>query len=291
MVDSAVVARGGVLKKRSIEKPRPLRSDPDQVCLSEVLRLVEEVESCLMVSRSDIRTRKKTQQLKELLRLNGSAMEKSHKKQLDRLEVIIREACTDAQMDIITRLNVLEIIELRLDGWIVSPKTANLFRHRFTEAQLDIDLKKIGYEGGVNCSSVNVNNNNTTHEDQGENNNTSVEDLKFRTVLLVNGHKVEVSSSSDKIVNTCKDVLIEFFSIVDNDDSSSPVHTLTKPDICYEKDELLRLSNSPLCKDVPKNWDKIITEIPYIVKKEGAPSKHFLHQMEVIKKQEAARKM
>jgi len=292
MVDSAVVARGGVLKKRSIEKPRPLRTDPDKICLSEVLRLVEDVEYCLTVARSDIQTRKKTQQLKELLRLNGAAMEKSHKQNLDRLEVTMREACVDVQMDIITRLNVLEIIELRLDSWTARPGTASMFRQRFTEAHLDIDLKKIGYEGGVDCSTVDVNtvNNNTGTEIVAEhNNNEPSEELKYSTVLIVNGHKVRVSSSCDKIVDTSKDVLREFFSIVDKNNESGP--KLAKPEICYEKEELLRLSKSPLCKDMPKDWEKIVTEIPYIVKKEGAPSKHFLHQMEVIKKQEAARKM
>jgi len=285
MVDSAVVARGGVLKKRSIEKPRPLRSDPDKICLDEVLRLVEDVEVCLTTSRSDIRTRKKTQQLKELLRLNGPAMEKTHKDHLDRLEVIMRDACIDIRMDIITRLNVLEIIELRLDNWISNPAMTSMYRQKFAEAQLDIDLKKIGYEGVVdgNTMVADISTNNNNHlQNCGDNNNESVEDLRYKTVFMVNGHKVQVSSSSDKIVTTSKDVLIEFFSIT---------HSLDKPEICYEKEELLRLSKSPLCKDMPKNWDKIMAEIPYIVKKEGASGKHFLHQMEVIKKQEAARKM
>jgi len=309
MVDSAVVARGGLIKKRSIEKPRPLRSDPDQICLSEILRLCEEVECGLTSARNDLRTRKKTQQLKELLRLNGQAMERVHKDCLDRLEVTMREACKDSTMDIVTRLNILETIDLRLQNWTVNPVMSTMYRQKLAEAQLDLDLKKIGYEGGGetksqegNGNDVSVNNTNNNSSNINNNNPTPAgdsfklllqnavqDDLKFCTSLVVNGHRIQISSTSDQIVNTSKEVLQEFFSILE--DSNEPGIILSKPDISYEKEELLRLSKSPLCKDAPRDWEKIVSEIPYIAKKEGAPSKHFLREMEVIKKQEAARKM
>lgn len=297
-MDSAVVARGGLIKKRSLEKPRPLRSDPDQICLTEILRLAEEVDACLTGARNDLRTRKKVQQLKELLRLNGQAMEKSHKECLDQLEVTMRDACNDATTDVITRLNILETIELRLQNWTNNPYIATMYRQKLAEAQLDIELKKIGYEGGDDGSTEELNNNiscDTSKEHKISSGDGDAikrllqqqqscdDDLKFQTSLVVNGHKIQISSTSDQIVNTSKEVLIEFFSILETD--------RTKPEICYEKEELLRLSKSPLCKDAPKNWDKIVADIPFIVKKEGAPSKHFLREMEVIKKQEAARKM
>ena len=63
MVDSAVLVRGPPtnqpIKRRSIEKPRPLRSDPDLVCLGEILKLIDEVEVSLknIEARNDIRTR------------------------------------------------------------------------------------------------------------------------------------------------------------------------------------------------------------------------------------------
>ena len=61
MVDSAVLARGPSqpIKRRSIEKPRPLRSDPDLICLTEILKLTDEVEFGLRnnEARNDVRTR------------------------------------------------------------------------------------------------------------------------------------------------------------------------------------------------------------------------------------------
>ena len=61
MVDSAVLARGPSqpIKRRSIEKPRPLRSDPDLVCQAEILKLIEDVEFGLRnyEARNEMRTR------------------------------------------------------------------------------------------------------------------------------------------------------------------------------------------------------------------------------------------
>ena len=61
---------------------------------------------------------------------------------------------------------------------------------------------------------------------------------------------------------------------------------LPKPGLCYEKDELMRLSKSPLCKQAPINWHKIVGDMPFIAKKPEASSKHFLREMEGIRRQE-----
>lgn len=297
MVDTAVIARGGLMR-RNIEKPRPLRTDPDRVCLAEILRLVEEVSLGLTLARNSLETRKKTQQLKELLRLSGQSVEAAHKDSLDKLEVGMRNACFDMQMDIITRLNILEMIELRLNNWVSNPVMATMYRQKLAEAQLDIDMKKIGYSGGGgdeqshqlirNLATLDGATRNTNMGDKVGSQLTQP-DLKYSSSLVVNGHRVQISSSSDQIVHTSKDVLLEFFSIVEENEGSSLC--MLKPEISYEKDELLRLSKSPLCRDAPRDWEKIVNEFPHISKKEGAPSKHFLREMEMLKKQEAARKM
>ena len=117
MVDSAVFARGGLVKQSNLGKPCPLRADPDLVNLSELFNLVEEVETGLSFARNHLDTRKKTQQLKELLRLNEQTMEAMHKDALEWLEVLMMDAVNDKGTDIVLRLNIL-------------------------------DMKKIGYQGG-----------------------------------------------------------------------------------------------------------------------------------------------
>jgi hypothetical protein len=315
MVDSAVVARGGLVKQRNLGKPRPLRSDPDLVNLGEVLRLVEEVETGLSVSRNNLDTRKKTQQLKELLRLNGVTLETLHPDLLDKLEVSMRDACKDMRMDIVTRLNLLEMIELRLNNWSSSPQMLDMYRQKLSEAQLDIDMKKIGYQGGDRAE-VGYQGGDRTEEDltrsgpiimsgvssnpvkagSGDSvssllqeKNPPESELGFSSRLEVNGQTVLIRSTSEHLTRTSKDVLLEFFSVLEEDSESK---TVSKTDLLsYEKEELLRLSKSPLCRYVPKDWEDILNRNPNILKKEGAPTKHFLRELEMIKKQEAARRM
>lgn len=285
MVDSAVVARGGVMKHLRIEKPRPLRTDPDKVCLTDILKLVDEVSRVIRTQRKDLSTRKKMQQLKEMLRLNGQAVEKTNKDSLDKLEIDLREACHDLDMDIVTRLNLLEIIELRINNWVSNPVMANMYRQKLAEAQLGIDMKKIGYEGGQMMEEDH--NQNSISVKGGMMNETSA---KFSSNVVVNGHTVNISSTCPDLVGMSKEVLTEFFSITEDDEEENPI-ILVKPEISYEKNELLRLSKSPLCRDAPGNWGQIMNDVPFIVKKEVAPTKHFLREMEKIKIQEAARKM
>jgi len=338
MVDSAVLARGPSqpIKRRSIEKPRPLRSDPDIICLTEILKLADEVEFGLRnhEARNDVRTRIKVQQLKELLRLKGSLVERNKKEVLDVLDITMKEACRDIKLDIITRLNLLEILELRLNNWQVDPAITALYRQKIAEAQLDIDMRKIGFAGDVDTSDLiktknpdadnlmtmmtapaNVNNNN--------NNNgvcpvgDAIKQLVQKPVpisvnpigsgssliidpcnglmdppdhcasLLINGSRILISSNSKDLVKTSKDVLQEYFSVINEEKPCDSFIQLPKPGICYEKDELMRLSKSPLCKQAPINWDKIIGELPFIAKKPEASSKHFLREMEGIRRQEA----
>jgi len=299
MVDTAVVARGGVVKH--LPRPRPLRTDPDKVSLIDILKLVDEVCSVIHSKRSDINTRKKVQHLKELLRLNGQAVEKFNKESLNKLEKELREACFDLNMDIVTRLAVLEIIELRLNNWVSNPVMANMYKQRLAEAQLDIDMKKIGYEGGLKEADHNQNSvNSKINPKKGEAGDSNTVEVtvpsEFSSRLTVNGHTVSISSTCEDLVATSKEVLTEFFSIKaaeedEEEEEEESTLVLVKPEISYEKNELIRLSKSPLCRDAPGNWDEIMSEVPFIVKKQGAPSKHFLRSMEKIKLQEAARKM
>jgi len=285
MVDSAVVSRGGVVKHLKIEKPRPLRTDP----LKESLRLVEEARVGLSRARHQPKTRQTVVQLKELLRLNGAAVEKLNSDRLDLLDVDLREAVSDPQLDLITRVTILEIIELRLNKWVANPAMSQVYQEKLAEAHLDVDLKKIGYQGvkeDINQNSIRDNWKASVEViDEAEKNE------EFKECLMVNGHEVMISSTSEKITALSKNVLIEFFTLMNTGEDEEATETGEKPGICYEKEELLRLSKSPLCKDTPVNWEKIIHEIPFIVKKEGASSKHFLREVEMIKKQEAARKM
>jgi len=340
MVDSAVLARGPSqpIKRRSIEKPRPLRSDPDLVCQAEILKLIEEVEFGLRnyEARNEMRTRIKVQQLRELLRHKGSVVERNRKEVLDVLDITMKESCRDVNLDVVTRLNLLEILELRMNNWQVDPIIAALYRQKIAEAQLDIDMRKIGFSGDVDTtdsynknktpeadnflsmmtvnSPPNHNNNNVCPAGDaikqlvqqpprlnlpsgagsgrsgladGDPCNGLMDPPDHCASLVISGNRILISSNNKDLVKTSKDVLQEYFFVINEEQPTDSLVNLPKPGLCYEKEELMRLSKSPLCKQAPVNWDKIVGDLPFIAKKPEATSKHFLREMEGIRRQEA----
>jgi hypothetical protein len=69
------------------------------------------------------------QQLRELLRHKGSVVERNRKEVLDVLDITMKESCRDVNLDVVTRLHLLEILELRMNNWQVDPIIAALYRY------------------------------------------------------------------------------------------------------------------------------------------------------------------
>jgi len=270
------VPRGSMLnplsstRRAKLNPLPPLNFGHDQSGFDEIIRLAEEVCCGLTGAQGDSRhlvvhgepvTRHSTTQLKQLLSLQGRGMERFHRDTLDKLETTLREASLDSNLDIITRLNVLEILEMRLEMWTDNPVTTTMYRQKCAEAQLDMDMKKIGYLGefGVYEDSM-------SHfgEHGGGFSNPIKVDLEYTTVLTVNGQKVEISSSSQLLADSSKEVLSEFYSLSGNGDDKK---RSSRPEICYARNELICIGRSPVCQDVPAEWDTVMKEIPFIVRR------------------------
>ena len=64
--------------------------------------------------------------------------------------------------------------------------------------------------------------------------------------------------------------------------------------VAYDRESLLQLGKSPLCRQLPAAWLQIAATYPGIVKREGREgptSKHFLREMASLRKQEAAKEI
>jgi len=69
--------------------------------------------------------------------------------------------------------------------------------------------------------------------------------------------------------------------------SSSPSKIpLVKPEISYERSELMAIAESPLCKVIPENLVILAKRLPKLVKKEGPTPNILIKQVKAIKKQE-----
>jgi len=73
--------------------------------------------------------------------------------------------------------------------------------------------------------------------------------------------------------------------------STSLEIVLVKPDICYNKEELLKMSTLPLSKAVPENWSDVVQALPGVVRRAdraGPTSKIIQREMMELRRQEAA---
>ena len=127
---------------------------------------------------------------------------------------------------------------------------------------------------------------------------------KFFVTLQVQGDELTISGASMDLVKTAKIVLNEFFNLcppaqelepqTGDMSASSPVPSLelVKPDITYNKEQLLEIAKSSLCKRTPESWDIIVKELPGVVRRPGRAgptSKLILREMEGLRRQEQAK--
>ena len=68
----------------------------------------------------------------------GSQVELFHRELLDRAQVALRNACKDTSLDIVARLHLLEIIELRSMKWVLNESVLNYYRQKLS--QIDVSL-------------------------------------------------------------------------------------------------------------------------------------------------------
>ena len=120
--------------------------------------------------------------------------------------------------------------------------------------------------------------------------------------LTVGKEQLVVSGSSPDLVRIAKIVLHEYFIVCGGSRSSSqktvisspqdrkekcsgraapapeeqkdnsPLLSLVKPELSYEKAALLELARSPLSKETPDRWSELVAELPGVVRRSAPPS-------------------
>lgn len=70
------------------------------------------------------------------LRIHGPQLEVISKDTLDRAFVAFRNASQDERLSIISRMNLLELIELRAKSWQISDGLNMYYKHKATDFQV-----------------------------------------------------------------------------------------------------------------------------------------------------------
>ena len=69
------------------------------------------------------------------LKRQGSALEASHKEQMDKLLSAMVAACRDDELDLVTRVHMLEVIELRSMGWQTNENVTNYYQQKLAQIE------------------------------------------------------------------------------------------------------------------------------------------------------------
>ena len=106
--------------------------------VEEIIHLLEQVESNLKARNYDKIVVASVVKLNVAMKSYGSQVELFHRELLDRAQVALRNACKDTSLDIVARLHLLEIIELRSMKWVLNESVLNYYRQKLS--QIDVSF-------------------------------------------------------------------------------------------------------------------------------------------------------
>jgi len=154
-----MTSKSAPLGVRNVERPRPLgsvshigipasnmanagmtedrRMSPQDVgSVEEVVQLLEQVTSSLGSRNYNKSVLSLIIRLSASLKAHGNHMEMFHRELLDKAQVALRNACKDTTLDIVARLHLLEIIELRAMKWVLSESVINYYKQKLSMCDL-----------------------------------------------------------------------------------------------------------------------------------------------------------
>jgi len=197
------------------------------------------------------------------LKAAGPLLDMNHKDKLDSLQTLLTKICQDSQLDLVLRLQVLEVIELRTLGWKSNEGVDNYYKERFTQfeesrrkEQERKKAKASSREGGDTKQRLSQ-----THSMK------STQELaseKHKSVVTVGGEKICISSTNAELTASAKKFLENHFS-----SQSLPLSSNIK----YSRTDLLTLASSTLAREAPLNWDRLAKTIPSVIQRASSSNK------------------
>lgn len=128
---------------KKLEKPRPLKLSTSQnrhaenrlstgaISIDEVMALADSV--CQHIINGNCGSlQSNVLVLSSSLKLYGQQLETIYKDQLDRLFVTFRNGSRDEKLDYVSRLHLLELVELRGSNWTGCDNMSDYYRHKIT---------------------------------------------------------------------------------------------------------------------------------------------------------------
>jgi len=244
-------------------------NEQDLISESSVINLLEELLPLLSSGPYSLTTLSMLAELCSGLKVVGSQLDLVYKDKMDKLQSLLTKVCQDSSLDLILRLQVLEIIELRTLAWKSNEGVDTYYKERFAQFEESkrkkVERKQIkskegqskdGLDKKQRLSKISKTLSSNTQEPSG------LQKLN----LLLNGIKLELSSVNVELISSAKIFLENHFS-------TQPCMPSKSSSIKYSRTDLLTLSSSPMAKEAPKHWDRLLKTIPTVVQKSGSSAR------------------
>ncbi|XP_055933975.1 eukaryotic translation initiation factor 4E-binding protein Mextli homolog isoform X2 [Argiope bruennichi] len=135
--------------REPLKKPRPLKSVPSepkfnipdpkdtvvQKSREEILADLETLNVSISNWTFDEVTAMDISRMCSILKKRGEELDSFHKEAIDRYFCTLRNACRDERLDIVSRVKLLEVIELRAKNWKKNENLLNYFNMKITELE------------------------------------------------------------------------------------------------------------------------------------------------------------
>jgi len=213
----------------------------------------------------------------------GYLLEANYKDKLDQLQHLLTEFCKDGNVDMVLRLRVLEIIELRTMGWRMSSTAEEYYTTKIAQFQEKGESQAMNRSGiaasgatsetDISKKSAKIGATEKKVSNQLNDGRFSWDELRFKTpvqelfpdkelkereCVVVDKVKIFLYSSSTKLLKEAKIVLMENFN-------KSPSFSNVK----YSREDLINLKRSPPSSYPPLKWSLVTQSCPEIIIHKG----------------------
>jgi len=210
----------------------------------------------------------------------GYLLEANYKDKLDQLQHLLTEFCKDGNVDMVLRLRVLEIIELRTMGWKMSGTAEEYYTTKIAQFQERGESRAMNRSGVAASEATSESDNakkststRTTERkkvsNQMNDGRFSWDELRFQTpvqelfpdkelkereCVVVDKVKIFLYSSSTKLLKEAKIVLMENFN-----------KSASFSNVKYSREDLINLKRSPPSSYPPLKWSLVTQSCPEII--------------------------
>ena len=201
-------------------------------------------------------------------------LEANYKDKLDQLQSVLTEFCKDGKVDIVLRLRVLEIIELRTMGWKMSSGAEQYYTTKIAHFQERKETNKLLTGASSLADTASIKSSKTTTDkkmnfDHNIGQRSNLDEMRFQTpvkelfpdrelkqreCVVVGNVKIFLLSSSTKLLKEAKAVLSDNFN-------KGPSFSNVK----YSREDLLSLKMSPSSAQLPLKWAGVTQSCPEII--------------------------